>query len=261
MWLVSLFRSVSGAKEARDDVNEFDKVPIQTEIPKDSESHTDPDMKKQVDPISTLSAPKVDSKGMSSSAGLEKAWKRYLDHSHKDEEEPDYPDCITGEGLMLFAEDLEVDPLDSIMLVLFWKLNAKKQYLFTKDEFVGGFMNEGCTTLDEIKAKLVVYRKLLVNHAEFKKFYVFVFDYSKGFNPNIKSIPIEVAIPTWQTLLKNRYSDLENWCEFIQNQHKKPISRDLWIQFLEFTKEVGDHDDSGSWPVAIDEFCVYKKKK
>lgn len=60
-----------------------------------------------------------------------------------DDEAEELKDCITGEGLFQFAADLEIDPMDIVLLIIFWKLKAKRQYVLSRDEFIDGFRNLG----------------------------------------------------------------------------------------------------------------------
>ena len=70
-------------------------------------------------------------------------------------------------------------------------------------------------------------------------------------------------MPTWNLILKDKYKKIDEWCEFIQNDFKKAISRDTWDLFLDFINQVNENFDNfeedGAWPVAIDEF--YEKMK
>lgn len=68
-------------------------------------------------------------------------------HEQDDPDAEDYDeelqDCITGEGLLQFASDLDVDPMDIVLLIIFWKLKAKRQYVLSRSEFIDGFRNLG----------------------------------------------------------------------------------------------------------------------
>lgn len=76
---------------------------------------------------------------------------------------------------------------------------------------------------------------------------------------------MEIAVPTWKLLLKDRYKYIDEWCIFIEQEWKKAISKDTWDQFLDFTRQVGDnfekYDPDGAWPVAVDEFYDWFHKR
>jgi hypothetical protein len=46
---------------------------------------------------------------------------------------------ITLDGLLEFSKDLEIEPDDISLLILFYKLDLKIPYIITKDEFIKGF--------------------------------------------------------------------------------------------------------------------------
>lgn len=232
MWL---FRSFTRTTEAKEDIKQFEqKVEIKEEpkkVPKKEEiKQVEKQEIKKVDVVKeviktetketnlknleNLEIEKIDTKEVNPNSTIEQLFKRYVQHSHKDDEEEDSTtkDCITGEGLLLFAQDLGIEPTDILLLVIFCKnlflillgkLQPQKQYLFTKDEFVNGFQKQGIKTLKEIKTKLPQYKDELKNETTFKKFYAFVFDYSKP-SKEVKQLQLEVAIPTWQLLLSDK---------------------------------------------------------
>ena len=46
--------------------------------------------------------------------------------------------------MLVFAEDLGVDPAeDIVMLIILWKLDSKTQYTLFRDEFINGFRSLG----------------------------------------------------------------------------------------------------------------------
>lgn len=82
---------------------------------------------------------------------------------------------------------------------------------------------------------------------------------------NQKVMMPDVAIQAWRLMLKGRYSLLEEWCVYVQDQYKKPINKDTWEQFLEFTcvvkSDLSNYEVDSSWPVLIDDFTSYMKSK
>jgi len=65
-------------------------------------------------------------------------------------------------------------------------------------------------------------------------------------------------VAMWQTVLAGRFKLLDQWVKFLQEQHKRPISRDTWALLWEFAKtKLENYDASEAWPVLIDEFVDY----
>eukprot|EP01080_Neovahlkampfia_damariscottae_P005450 gene5450-9263_t len=269
MWL---FKSLSGQKEATEDIDSFkqttetqekretsspstSKDEVNTPVILESSIPVKEEQKKKEDNFVEEMTPEGGK--VSQKAKLDVLFKRYMKASNDEEE-------ITAEGIFLFASDIEIDPMKVDLLVVFWKLNCKQQYTITKDEFINGFTNLGLITLSEL-TKGVPKLKDQFKHDKksFSKFYKFVFDYSKP-NPNAKVLPIEIAVPTWKLLLEDRYNRVDDFLDFIENEFKKSVSKDLWDQLLRFMdeKEIGSINfEEEAWPIAIEDFVTFLKNK
>jgi len=149
--------------------------------------------------------------------------------------------------------------LDDVMtLVVSWQLKATEVGKFTQEEFVLGFKRLGCTSIEDIKKKVIALRNDLKDEKSFKEFYLFVFDYAKGPSEQKKVLELDYAVAMWQTVLAGRFKLLDQWVKFLQEQHKRPISRDTWALLWEFAKtKLENYDASEAWPVLIDEFVDY----
>lgn len=71
-----------------------------------------------------------------------------------------------------------------------------------------------------------------------------------------------MAVQIWTIVLKSKnYGLFDAWIKYCKSANDmQAVSKDLWEQLLDFleeTKSVDDFDDSGAWPVAIDEFMEY----
>jgi DCN1-like protein 1/2 len=81
-----------------------------------------------------------------------------------------------------------------------------------------------------------------------------------------KSLPLETAIAFWNLILpKDKYVHLDLWIEFLNNQYKKSINKDVWSLLLDFMDTVGDdfsgYDEDGAWPTVFDSFVEYARSK
>ena len=66
----------------------------------------------------------------------------------------------------------------------------------------------------------------------------------------------------WKVLLTGKWALVDEWCEFLEKDHGKPITHDTWSQALEFSRQIGPdlegYDPAGAWPYLIDEFVEHK---
>lgn len=176
-------------------------------------------------------------------------------------------DKISIDGVERLLTDLELEADSILVLILAWKCRASAQCEFTREEFYRGLYELGGDTIDRVdKLKSCLIRaelELANNQHLFKDLYQFTFNYAK--NQLQKSLDLEIAIAYWNILLKNRFKFLDLWIEFLQETHKRAITRDTWNLLLDFSLMIDDnmsnYDEEGAWPVLIDEFVDYARKK
>lgn len=252
-----LFGSVSSAKEAQKDVESFKQntttINQQQQQQQQQASTTTTTSSNTTPPVISTSTTPTKPKSTDDKT-VASLFEQYLQIS-KDEDITS--DCITISGLIKFAEDLEVDPQDIVMLILLYKIGSTKQYVVTKDQFINGFKSMNCNNLDQIKSALPKLRQEFnqPKSALFREVYNFSFDYNK--EPEQKGFAAEDAAATWTLLLGGKYEKIEAWNEFIL-KNGRPIQRDTWKLFLNFVQDIGTdiskYQDDGSWPTIIDDF-------
>ncbi|WFD30400.1 Scaffold-type E3 ligase [Malassezia sp. CBS 17886] len=110
-----------------------------------------------------------------------------------------------------------------------------------------------------------------------KGLYTTAYDYAFSFAcpEGQKNLPLEVALTFWDLLLPSaptfdadgasgKFSarQYELWKRFlVEASNLRVVSRDTWIQFLEFMREIdpafANHDFDAAWPSVIDEFVAW----
>jgi len=186
---------------------------------------------------------------------LDQIWQAYRDPTCKE-------DKMTSEGVCRFLQDLHFKLDDKIVLILAWKFKAQVQGEFSHDEFYNAMLEMGCDSLEKLRHKLQIIEEATNRDQNmFKDLYLFTFNFAK--NPSQKSLDLEDAIAYWKMILSGRFKYLNYWIEFLQENHKRAISKDTWNLLLEFSIVIKDdfsnYDEEGAWPVLIDDFVEYAR--
>lgn len=193
-----------------------------------------------------MPAPRIDKKA------IERLWLKYRDSQR---------DVMLAEGIGQLCEDLQVDPADVAMLVLSWHMNAEMMSEFKKEEFVEGLTQLGCDSIEKLRKRLPDLRTELNDSETFQKIYEFAYMFAR--ERGQKCVHQPMAVGMWQLLFSNsqKWELLGDWTEFLEKHHNRAISKDTWIQLLDFKKTVqpdfSNFDASGAWPYLIDEFVEY----
>ena len=67
---------------------------------------------------------------------------------------PDRPETMFAEEIIRFCGDLKLDPTSLPVLVLAWKFKAKRQCVFTKQEFVEGMYELGSDSIEKLRSTI-----------------------------------------------------------------------------------------------------------
>jgi DCN1-like protein 1/2 len=174
---------------------------------------------------------------------------------------------IMADGIISFCEDLGVSPEDVVMFVICWYMDAKTMGEFSQEEFEGGLEGMQVDTLFSpivsLKMKIPSLREELDDPTTFKQIYEFAFQFScEG---NQKCLQLDVATAIWPLLItKDKWKYIDEWCAFLQEHHKRAVSRDTWSQLLDFVATVGTdfnkYDPNSAWPYLIDEFVEHMQQ-
>ncbi|KFD51486.1 hypothetical protein M514_07699 [Trichuris suis] len=200
--------------------------------------------------------------GATEKHGVDRQKVEALFEKYADQYESTVDRKIGPSGVEAFLRDLHLSSDDILVLVLAWKMRAKTQCEFTKNEFVNGLLEMKCDTIEKLRNKLEKYRAELQDEDNFRDFYQFTFHFAKS--PTQKGLDVEMAIGYWRLILAGRFYHLDNWCNFLQSARRKPITRDTWNLVLDFSKvicnDLSNYDTQGAWPTLLDEFVEYMRK-
>lgn len=199
---------------------------------------------------------------------LNELFAKYRDISLKDAEQDgqlvEKKDSIFGAGFLEFSKDLGVTEDDDLtLLIVASKLKCETLWEISKEEFITGFTIFGCSSVEKIKEKIKEWKQELKDSVQFRNFYNFVFDYLKE---DKKMLVIEEAISAWNTILKEKpWLMFRDFQQFLQEEEKKAISKDVWLQMWHFMQafpnNLTTYDSDSSWPLLFDEFHEWYEKK
>jgi len=178
----------------------------------------------------------------------------------------DSKENIDPYGMERLFNDLEINPESFEALCFCYKLNADKMGYFTKDEFLEGLKSMKCTTLSQLQKHLKSVRKEFDDPVSFKSLYEFAFKFCKGENKDTRTIESEAGKEMLKCVLGQRYPITAKFAEFLkQSPTHKALNMDQWRMFYEFVRKVkpdlSDYYETDCWPVVIDDFVDWLKKK
>merc|ERR1711934_23858 len=182
-------------------------------------------------------------------------------------EEDNAEDVIGMDGLLELYELIGATGTDMATMIVNFQLRSKSAEKITHQEFVNGLTRCGCESIEALRDKIPQCREELKDPAVFKEFYVYCFDYSKEQEQH-KYLALDVAVQVWETIMEGRYPALKLWFTFLEEEHKKPVQRDAWQLFFDFTVQVkpdttnyDDCESGGAWPCLIDDYVDWLREK
>lgn len=172
-------------------------------------------------------------------------------------------DVIGPEGMEKFCEDIGVEPENIIMLVLAWKLEAQNMGFFTRQEWLKGMTALQCDSSEKLQGKFEYLRSLLNDPVSFKQIYRYAFDFAR--DKDQRSLDIDTAKSMLALLLGRIWPLFSSFHQFLEQSKYKVINKDQWCNVLEFSRtinaDLGNYDEDGAWPVLLDEFVDWQKRK
>ena len=184
---------------------------------------------------------------------------------------------------MKYLADLKVELDEVAQAALSDLLQCPSAGEFDREPFVLGWrsVSTGDKAYDITSRQAqyisVIRQRLSNDPSYFKQVYRNAFKLAKP--EGQRSVPAETAIELWKLFFQRGKGGLEwntssikwldLWCDFYQGHNKRPVNKDLWNMVGELvtkTREAGGESlawwtEDGAWPMAIDEFVVFMKKR
>ena len=90
----------------------------------------------------------------------------------------------------------------------------------------------------------------------------FTFGFSKEFAQ--KSLALELAVGLWEFLLPGHFHWHHHWMQYVRENSRSVVSKDLWLQVLDFGLQIkpdlSNFDENGAWPVLLDDFAAHMRE-
>ncbi|XP_051131589.1 uncharacterized protein LOC127251773 [Andrographis paniculata] len=173
---------------------------------------------------------------------------------------------IDPDGIEVLCSDLKVEHTDVRILMLAWKMDARRQGYFTQDEWQKGLKALRVDTIDKLRKALPVLEREVLCPENFEGFYKYAFQYCLT-EEKQKCLDIESTCLLLNLVLGCMYQhQVDSFTEFLKSQKDyKVINMDQWTNFLRFCQEISfpdlrDYDTSEAWPLLLDNFVDWMKE-
>ncbi|CBZ54630.1 Zgc:154015 protein, related [Neospora caninum Liverpool] len=178
--------------------------------------------------------------------------------------------AIEVAGLERLAEDLGVGLDDVFFLVFAFFCECAEQGRITKEEFTRGMDRSGVCTAAALREVVPQIRaRLSEDKALARQVYSYAFTYSLDVGQ--KALPLDLCVAYWRLLLcESEFPLMTEWYDFIEEEHRKrasALSKDPWIMLFDFmhaqrsSVSLDDYDEDGAWPLVIDEFVDWARRR
>ena len=173
-------------------------------------------------------------------------------------------DAIGPRGLAQLCQEMNIREGESDMLVMAWKLGATQSMCITKNEWVYACYMFKLENLGQLRNVIPKWRELCKeDETAFSEMYWHAYDFIRA--DDEKLLPLDKAVKAWTSLLpESKFPFLSQWAQWLTLEYKRPISRDVWRQLLEFARKVSDpshYDPNDKWPTALDDFVEWLQEK
>ncbi|KAF2962971.1 hypothetical protein GQX73_g10604 [Xylaria multiplex] len=192
-------------------------------------------------------------------------------------EREDGKDTLGADSAMGYLQSIGVGLEDASLFLAVELLQAPSIGEIPRAGFVCGWGEAGVEVKTEAQATHLKHLAGLMARERdlFRKVYRYAF--VAGKEGEQRALSLEMALLYWDTLFKRpgqswvgsstKIDWLNEWRNFLQENWKRSVNRDMWNQTLEFAfksiddESLGFWSEDGAWPGVIDEFVAWYKRK
>ncbi|RVW43706.1 DCN1-like protein 5 [Vitis vinifera] len=186
-------------------------------------------------------------------------------------------DRLWGIGIEELCSDLKVGADDVRMLMLAWKMKAKKQGFITQDEWRRGLKALEANSLEKLQRALPALEREVMRPSNFKDFYAFAFRYSltgkraaedagHWQHLSIDEDSSRFPVPPSGGFLHPVSTANIYVTASLDAKEYKVLTFDQWMGFYQFCNEISfpdlnNYDDQLAWPLVLDSFVNGSDKR
>ncbi len=176
-------------------------------------------------------------------------------------DQPAMDDTMGPRGLQSLCTELGIVFNELEMFVLVWKLGATQSYCIAKSEWLHSAYAHKIDHIGQLRTMLATWKTAVKDDPnQFAEMYSQIYDFIRG--DDEKLLPLDKAVRAWHVLLpeNERFPFLPLWVQWATQQYKRPVSRDVWRELLQFSMRIKDltqYDSNDKWPSAMDDFVEW----
>ncbi|XP_023918560.1 uncharacterized protein LOC112030110 isoform X1 [Quercus suber] len=174
---------------------------------------------------------------------------------------------IDPEGVETLCSDMGVQHTDVRILMLAWKMKAKKQGYFSKDEWRTGLKALKVDNLEKLKKALPTLETEVMTPPNFEDFYAFAFKYCLTEEMQ-KCVDVETICELLNLVLGSQFcAQVDSITEYLKFQSDyRVLTMDQWVNFYRFCHEISfpdlhNYDSDQAWPLILDSFVEWLREK
>ncbi|XP_023007579.1 DCN1-like protein 5 [Cucurbita maxima] len=178
-----------------------------------------------------------------------------------------YNHVMDPHGIEKLCTHLEMNHLDVKILLLAWKMKAKKQGFFHRDEWRRGLRKLKVDNMEKLKSALFYLEIEARIPPHFEDFFAYSFKYNL-IEERQTSLDVEFLCELLEIVMGPLFRpQVQLLIEFLKTQTMyRVLIMDQWMNIFYFCNQIkfpglDNYDPNDAWPVIIDSFVEWLKRK
>jgi len=168
---------------------------------------------------------------------------------------------MTAQDILTFCHTIQKEPGDIVFLILSYKMGVKTCGTISQREWISAMSYFGIDSNDKLIDKWENLRNLLNEDRLLERsVYRFAYDYVRDRDQDGCRIDVQLGAELVRMFLEKKWKYCEAFLRFLTLTKVKALTRDQFMNIIDFSREVTSlegYDDSGAWPLLLDEFVSH----